>query len=316
MLKSEKLHVVILAGDDDPRLNSLTRALTGTAVPKQFAVIVEDSSLLQRTVASYAGVVPPENMVVVVPAAYEGLARQQLQRWPRIGVLARTLNRGPAVDTLLALGRVVARSPHVRVIVAPAHHFAAKPAVLAAALATMPDAADTPAVVAGAVSASFGGGQGDRLIVPGRHLERDLRCVARLVDRPSPLVSQRLRAKGALWDTSAFIGRAAELWRLGARRLPAEATMIANLWSGRTASLSSVEAVFRHMPTGRAEETLWSEPRDLAVQAVHGSGFCAWHSPEQVMDSMGDSPQLEHLLSRIYRRQQTSDATRVAQGMV
>jgi mannose-1-phosphate guanylyltransferase len=318
MFKSEKVHVIIAAGDEDPRLNPLTRALTGTAVPKQFALIAGDSSLLQRTVASYAAVVPPENMVVVVPSAYEGLARQQLRRWKGIGILARTLNRGPAVDTLLALGRVVARSPNVRVMVAPAQHFVAEGALLAQALAAAPvDAALAAVILAGAASASlYGADDGDTLIVPGRRLAGGVRVVGRFVDRLSPPMSIKLRSKGALWDTSAFTARAGDLWRLGARKFPAEATMIANLWSGRTATLNSVEAVFRHMPTGKTDRTLWQDPKDLAVLAVHGAGWSAWNSPEQVMDSIGDSPQLERLLSRIYRRQQASETVRVVQHMV
>jgi hypothetical protein len=80
--------------------------------------------------------------------------------------------------------------------------------------------------------------------------------------------------------------------------------------------LNSVEAVFRHMPTSKADDTLWQGPKDLGVVAVYGAGWSAWNSPEQVMDSIGDSPQLERLLSRIYRRQQSSETVRVAQGIV
>jgi mannose-1-phosphate guanylyltransferase len=315
MYKFEKLHVVILAGDDDPGLNPLTRALTGTAVPKQFAFIAGDWSLLQRTVDSYTAIVPTENIVVVASSSHEALAREQLAPWPGIGLLVRTLNRGPAVDTLLALGRVVARSPNLRVVVAPACHFALQAGLLAESLAAAPEC-EAPVVLAGAHSSlPDGPPEGDRLIVPGRRLREGLRSVSRLVDRLSPVASRRLRARGALWNTSAYTARSGDLWRIGARKLPAEATMIANLWSGRTASMSSVEAVFRHMPTGRAEDTLWEGPKDLAVMPIQGAGWSAWRSAEQVMDSMGDSPQLESLLSRIYRRQQATELARVAQGM-
>lgn len=311
MPKSERLHVIVLAGDDDSRLNPLTRALTGVAVPKQFAFIAGDSSLLQQTVASYAALVPAENIVVVVSSAHEKLARQQLQRWGTIGILARTLNRGPAVDTLLALGRVVARDPDASVVVAPAYHFVTEPHVMTSALAAAVAQPTAAIVLAGAVCPSMG----DRLIVTGARLGGRLLSVNRLVDRPPPAVARRLRSKGALWDTSAFAGRACDLWRLAARKLPAEATMVASLWSGGTASLTSVEAVFRHMPTDRATATLWLGPKDLAVLPIQGSGWSAWRSPEEVLDSMGDSVELERLLSRIYRRQQASDSVRAVQGL-
>lgn len=321
MLKSQNVHVIVLAGDDDSGLNPLTRALTGTEVPKQFAFITGDSSLLQQTVASYAAVVPVENLVVVVASSYEDVARKQLQRWKGIGILARTLDRGAAVDTLLALGRVVARAPNVGVVVAPAYHFVPETEALTRALVGAARGAPAGlAVLAGAVpmstqAADDGDRLGDRLIVPGRRIEGGLFSVSRIVERAAPALSRRLRARGALWDTSALAGRAVDLWRLGAHNLPAEAEMIASLWSGRTASLSAVEAVFRHMPTGRAESRLWQSTKDLAVLPVRGSGWSPWRSAEQVMDSIGDSPQLERLLSRIYRRQQSAERVRMTHGM-
>lgn len=324
MSKFERLHVIVLAGDEDSRLNSLTRVLTGEPLPKQFAPIAGDTSLLQRTVACYARVVPTHNIVVVVGQTHASLACRQLQAWSGIGILARTLNRGPAVDTLLALGRVVARNPDAAVVVAPCHHFLAEPRLLVSALTTTALAAHTaPVVLAGAARLAAAGDEGDAmddslgdsLIVPGARLDGRLRAVSRLVDRPSPSQLHRLRARGALWDTGTFAAHASDLWRMAERSLPAEATMVAHLWSGRTASLSSVEAVFRHMPTGKVTSRLWQGPRDLAVLPIHGAGWSAWRSPEEVLDSIGDSMDLERLLSRIYRGQQASDRARVAHGM-
>ena len=43
-------HVVILAGGDGRRLAPLTRALYGTELPKQFAILSGEKSLLQTTI--------------------------------------------------------------------------------------------------------------------------------------------------------------------------------------------------------------------------------------------------------------------------
>jgi hypothetical protein len=52
-----------------------------------------------------------------------------------------------------------------------------------------------------------------------------------------------------------------------------------------------------------------------AARSTTCSGWSPWRSAEQVVDSIGDSPELERLLSRIYRRQQASESVRISQCM-
>src|ERR1019366_1797785 len=96
-------HIIIQAGDEDPRLFPLTSALSGQAMPKQFAFIAGGGSLLQRTVASYAVLLPRERITVVVSTKHEDLARTQLRQWRGISILARPLDCGSTVDLLIPL---------------------------------------------------------------------------------------------------------------------------------------------------------------------------------------------------------------------
>jgi mannose-1-phosphate guanylyltransferase len=269
MFTARNLHVIILAGDEDPRLFPLTSTLSGVALPKQFAFIAGDGSLLQQTVASYAALVPPKRIAVVVSTRYADLARTQLRQWRGIGILACPLDRGPAVDLLLALERVVAVAPEAAVVVAPAHHYVPGASVLAGSLVAASLALATcPIIVAGA--AMNGVAAGDRIVVPGTGLDGRVLSVRRLAELASPSQAKRLKASGALWDTSAFTARAADLWKMASRELP-----------------------------GALQEVT----KDLGVIPVHGSGWNAWSTPEQVMLSLSDPLDLDRLFSRIYQRQ-------------
>ncbi len=276
MFTSGEPHIIILAGAEDSRLDPLTRALSGEAVPKQLALIAGDGSLLQQTVSSYAALVPPERVSVVVSTKYEDFARTQLRPWRGIGILARPLDRGPAVDLLLALGQVLARAPDAAVIVAPAYHYVPGASVLAGSLVAAGLAlATSPIIVAGA--AMNGVAAGGRIVVPGAALDGRVLSVLRLVEDASPSQARRLKARGALWDTCAFTARGADLWRLIARK--------------------------QRIPGSIQESAPWQGTKDVGVIPVHGSGWNEWRTPEQVMRSLNDPVDLDRLLSRIYQRQ-------------
>lgn len=302
MFTSGDLHVIIQAGEEDARLVPLTSALSGQAIPKQFALIAGDGSLLQQTVASFAELVPRERIAVVVSTKHEDLARAQLRQWRGIAILTRPLNRGPSVDLLFALARVMARSPDAAVIVAPTQHYVPGASVLAGSLVSAGLAlAASPIIIAGA--AMTAAESGDRVIVPGPSLDGRVLSVSRLVEHASASEAKRLKACGALWDTYAFTARAADLWKLAARKLPIRTAMVESLWAGKMVSPEAVGAVFQRMPATIHEGALWKGTKDLGVIPVHGSGWNAWRTPEQVINSFSNPFELDKLLSRIYQRQ-------------
>jgi hypothetical protein len=59
MSKSENLHAIVLASEEDHNLKPLTEALGEVDTSKQFASIAGGGSLLQQTVARYVSQVPP-----------------------------------------------------------------------------------------------------------------------------------------------------------------------------------------------------------------------------------------------------------------
>jgi mannose-1-phosphate guanylyltransferase len=308
MSKSENLHAIILASGDDHRLKALAAAVSGRDMPKQFAFIAGGGSLLQQTVARYAGLVPPERMVVVVASACEAVARTQLAQWPGIDIIARPLACGAGLDLLLALGRVFSRAPDARVVVTPADHYVPRPEALVDAVVAATKALDEAAVVLVGVA---GGRRRNKhmWIVPGKPLAGGILSVAGLVERASPLQAAQFAAGGALENTSMVVARVEHLWYLAARQLPMQAEAVAHLWSGRPSLAGAGATACLDIPVVELRGALLRGATDLAVIPVHGSGCTEWTSVEEVMDSIEDAGELDRLLSRILARQRACGRT-------
>ena len=74
---------LILAGGDGTRLQSLTRAITGRPIPKQYCRIDGERSLLEWTLDRLRGVVPLRRTLAVIAEAHRELALAQLGHLPR-----------------------------------------------------------------------------------------------------------------------------------------------------------------------------------------------------------------------------------------
>src|SRR5689334_7558933 len=99
----EDLWTIVLAGGDGTRLRSLTRALHGEDVPKQFASIQPGESLLQSTLRRVARWSRPEKTVVVVAQERESLARDQIRAFGEFHVIAQPKNVGTGPGIMLPL---------------------------------------------------------------------------------------------------------------------------------------------------------------------------------------------------------------------
>lgn len=307
MLNAGNLHVIILAGGEDLRLAPLTSALSGMTVPKQFAFIAGNGSLLQQTVSPYAAAISPKRIAVVVSSVYEDLARTQLRAWEGIAILPRPANHGPALDLVFALGRLMALDASSTVMVSPAHHYVPHAGVLVGSLAAAsPTLTTVPVILAGA---TVGSGGGHHFVVPGTRLEGAVHALGGLVDHASPAQTERLKKTGALWNTSVFVARAADLWQLCARQMPEAAEVVLRLWAKHRKPPSALAGIFSTMRGARLGDILGSRKKDVGVLSVEGSDWTDWTTPEQVIDSLSEQGEVEWLLSRIFRRQQALGRT-------
>src|SRR4051794_40169709 len=120
--EAENLWGIVLAGGQGQRLTSVTRAVYGRDVPKQFAALGSDRSFLQQTIDRIAALVPCERTVVVGCRSDEALARRQLAEYRQAQLILQPSRRGTAAGLLLPLAQVLAQDPEATIAVFPSDH--------------------------------------------------------------------------------------------------------------------------------------------------------------------------------------------------
>ncbi|HET7677439.1 MAG TPA: mannose-1-phosphate guanylyltransferase [Candidatus Limnocylindrales bacterium] len=108
------MYAVILAGGGGTRLWPLSRPDR----PKPFLPLLGDETLLQRTVARLAPLIPPEDVYVVTDRRYGGLVRLQV---PGARLIVEPMGRNTAAAVALAVA-AIDRPEHEVMAVLPADH--------------------------------------------------------------------------------------------------------------------------------------------------------------------------------------------------
>jgi len=295
----------VLAGGEGKRLQPLTRALYGTALPKQFAVLSGQLSLLQATVERAACLVPLHRVLVIVCAAHEQLASKQLERCPGVELAVQPRNLDTAPGILFPLSRILSRDPSARVVILPSDHHLSAPAPFVAAIRLAADATRRESdglTLLGAVPESPETEYG--WIVPGpafRDSHREVRRVERFVEKPPEAIAQRLFEAGGLWNTFVSAGTASAYWTLASRHLP---DLTADLESHArigdlTEAARTLEVIYSRTAPVNFSRAILERARSLRVVAVAASGWSDWGSPRRVLRSLAGSPALSTLLARL-----------------
>ncbi len=300
-----RLWVIVLAGGEGKRLQSLTRALYGTALPKQFAVLSGQLSLLQATVERAACLAPLRRVLVIVCAAHEQLASKQLTRYRGVELMVQPRNLDTAPGILLPLSRILSRDPSARVVILPSDHHLSTPAPFAEAIRLAADASRSEPdglTLLGAVPESPETEYG--WILPEsdfRDSHGQVRRVERFVEKPPEALAQRLFEAGGLWNTFVSTGTASAYWALASRHLP---DLTADLEShARIGGLMDAARALEHIYSRTAplnfSRAILERTRSLRVVPVAASGWSDWGSPRRVLQSLAGSPALSALLARL-----------------
>jgi mannose-1-phosphate guanylyltransferase len=303
------LWAIVLAGGDGTRLASLTEQLYGEPLPKQFAVLAGDRSLLQATIDRLLPLVPPSRTVIVVPLAYEALAREQVaKRYGMAGpvhIVVQPANRGTGPGVMLPLAHVLALDPHARVVVAPSdHHYRDADSFRSAVSAAARQTATVPLTLVGAEADHAETEYG--WIEPGESLGDGMRRVARFIEKPSAPVARELYARGFLWNTFTMVAAAARLWEISEGRMPVQATLIHACVARNASKGRCLARAYDAMESVSFSRAVLERTADLGVVSAPGCGFSDWGSPARVAASLRGTPDLDRLMSRITSRSSTN----------
>lgn len=293
--------MVILAGGDGNRLASLTRALYGHDLPKQFAVLAGDRSLLQMTVDRAQLLTSLDRISVVVTAHQEAIAREQLEAHPGIDIVVQPRNLDTAAGILLPLARLLVRARHSHVVFLPSDHYIANPrpmleqlraamqGALARRLAMIGVAPTGPEVEYGWIEL------GSRIAQSGGYE------IARFREKPEPHVAESLWRDGGLWNTFIQCGVVHTFWELARRYLPVHSAVLERYAAaiGTAEEGAALAAAYDRMPAASFSRDVLAHADELAVLPVDGTGWSDWGSPQRVFASLAGTACHERLVQRI-----------------
>jgi mannose-1-phosphate guanylyltransferase len=297
-LDRDRTWAIVLAGGEGTRLATLTTALYGHPLPKQFAAIDGGRSMLQATLARVEQIVDPERVVVIIGPAHVELAREQLRAFDGITLLVQPASLGTAVAILYGLAWIRAHDREAEVLMFPSDHYvaddrgfveAAKRAAVAGKhldrlvlVGTTPDSADP----------EYG------WIVPGAPDDLGTAAVERFAEKPDPDTAERLLRDGGLWNTFVFAAPATLLARLARTHLPVHAARF-DAWAFGG---SSVADAFRDLASADFSRDVLQRASCLAVLAMPNVGWNDWGTPARVLASLRGKPAERQLRARIARR--------------
>jgi mannose-1-phosphate guanylyltransferase len=294
-------HVVILAGGEGNRLAPLTRALHSRELPKQFAVIDGDHSLLQTTVEHATTLTALARISVVATARHEQYARDQLAGFPEIDLVVQPRNLDTAPGMLLALARILSHASNPRVVFLPSDHHVSNIEPIRRALADAEHGELAQWI--SLIGVPPPGPELDhRWIVPGASLATSTAfAVNQLLDSPSPSEAEQLWLDGALWNTGIVAGPARAFWHFARQLLHDHAAALEgySLAIGQTSENAALEDAYHAMPAASFNRDVLAHADQLAVLRVAGSGWSDWESPARVFASLEGTAGAARLISRI-----------------
>ncbi len=310
MSTQDRLWTIVLAAGEGARLLPLTESLYGAPVPKQFAVLAGNRSLLQATIDRLLPLVPASRTVVVVPLAYEALAREQVAKRygaaDQVHIVVQPANRGTGPGVMLPLAHVLAMDPRARVVVAPSDHHYDDPDSFRSAVSAAARLTDSvPLTLVGAEAdhpeTEYG------WIEPGESLGGDVRRAARFIEKPCASRARELYAQGFLWNTFTMIAGGATLWKMAEQRMPVQAALIRACVGQAGAQGPCLGRTYQQIEEANFSRAVLENADQLGVVCARGCGFSDWGSPERVLDSLRGTPDLDRLLSRMNRQCERGD---------
>jgi mannose-1-phosphate guanylyltransferase len=315
-MRERRLWAIVLAGGEGSRLAETTERVYGSRLPKQFLSFGLERTFLQATVDRLQALIPPERTVVIVPAPYLELARDQLRSLPGIELVAQPRNLGTGPGVLLPLSHVLKRDPRADVALVPSDHDFRAPAIMLQALvrAKRATAAYKSSMVL--LGASAEGPASDLGWIVTRKVRRSdaVPSIQEFVEKPAPSVANSLFQRGALWNTMLSVSRAEALWALARRHLPEHTALFEEYAQlvGSSAAQACLSQLYERLAPADFSRDLVAASTGLRATTMAGAGWSDCGTPERLAAALAQGPALVKVSGAAFRRApQTKTVTSV-----
>lgn len=284
---------VVLAGGSGVRLRPLVRQICGDDRPKQFAPILESKSLLRHTLERVALEIAPERTVIVTCHAHNRYLAEEFPEPPAQHILVQSEDRGTAAGIFLPVQWILAHDPDATVGVFPSDHFIPDREAFMAYVASVegfveehPERIILLGARPGEPEPGFG------WIEPGARISSRTGVlvseVARFWEKPAPETAQGCFARGCLWNTFVFLGKASSILAACRSALPQLTAIL---------DLHPEEAPFECPPATNGQlalpvrgdfsrDVIERHPSLIGVAELPAMTWSDWGTPERVLEGL------------------------------
>lgn len=223
---------LLMAGGDGMRLQDLTRKIAGIPIPKQYCRLLNNSSLLEATLARTQLFAPPDRISVIINQNHTGLAMKQLNTLPESNIFVQPQNRDTGPGMIFSLLHLERNHPDAIVAIFPTDHFIDDDRTFIAhtlravnAVACMPDKIAVLGIAPDRPETGYGYILPDGLVEP---TERTFHVKA-FVEKPSLPDARKIIACGGLWNSFVMVFKLSRMLDLLATLVPDEFNLLSVL---------------------------------------------------------------------------------------
>jgi mannose-1-phosphate guanylyltransferase len=273
---------LLLAGGDGTRLQELTRKIAGVPIPKQYCRLLNNSSLLEATLARTQLFTPPDRISVIVNQNHIDLAMEQLHLLPRSNIFIQPQNRDTGPGMIFALLRLEQTHPDAIVAVFPTDHFIdndrafiAQTIDAVSAIASMPDKIAVLGVAPDRPETEYG------YILPDSPVESMERAshVKAFMEKPSLPNARDIISRGGLWNTFVMVFKLRRMLELLSAFVPGEFNKLSEL---RESPHKAAE-LYRTLGSWNFSTRVLAQiPQHLIMLEVADVRWCDWGTPESI----------------------------------
>ncbi len=286
---------LVLAAGDGTRLRSLTTAVSGMTVPKQFCSLYDGPSLLHEALCRAHTVTAEDRICAVVAEQHRRWWEGALWLLPPENIIVQAENRGTGLGILLPLLHILSCNPEARLVLLPSDHHVRQESLLTSAIHDALEQLDGrfhEIVLLGVRPQEPDPELG--YIVPGPSDGRGAFTIERFVEKPSLVVANELIRAGGLWNTFIVVSTGLALLDLYRKRFPEIVNVMSAAFDSdrRTGAEGGAMAeLYDRLPVVDFSRDILAEQLSaLRVLPVQPCGWSDLGTPKRVSDALNRTP--------------------------
>jgi len=285
---------IILAGGDGTRLRSLTKLISGDERPKQFCRILDEESLLEKTVKRVEIGIPRSNILLSLTRTHEKFYGDLFDIFNQSQLVVQPANLGTAPAILYGLVRIARVSPEASVTFFPSDHYLSDDEIFMRQVESAFEGVEREPgkIVLLGITPSSAETEYGWIEPESRNYDNNpesLMRVRRFWEKPEKSTAVELLQRRCLWNSFVMTGKVSAFLNMISRSLPGlyHDFMRACDMFGTPSESDAVEYIYEKLtPSNFSQRVLEVSTKNLMVLAVRDIEWSDLGEPGRVLSTL------------------------------